>query len=50
VKKVAIPQGEETYILCRTAGRKKKRRLSEIVFRSMEKALKGLEKTIELAG
>ncbi len=23
VKKVAIPQGEETYILCRTAGRKK---------------------------
>src|SRR6202140_5469305 len=24
VKKVAIPQGEETYILCRTAGRKEK--------------------------
>jgi len=24
VKKVTIPQGEETYILCRTAGRKKK--------------------------
>ncbi len=24
VKKVAIPQGQETYILCRTAGRKEK--------------------------
>jgi hypothetical protein len=24
VKQIAIPQGEETYILCRTAGRKKK--------------------------
>jgi hypothetical protein len=24
VKKVIIPQGEETYILCRTAGRKEK--------------------------
>jgi transposase len=26
VKKVAIPQGAETYILCRTAGRKEKER------------------------
>jgi transposase len=26
VKKVAIPQGEETYILCRTPGRKEKRK------------------------
>src|ERR1041385_904488 len=26
VKKVAIPQGEETYILCRTAGRKENRK------------------------
>jgi hypothetical protein len=24
VKQIAIPQGEETYILCRTAGRKEK--------------------------
>lgn len=24
VRKMAIPQGEETYILCRTAGRKEK--------------------------
>jgi transposase len=50
VKKMAIPQGEETYILCRTAGRKEKEqaircRLSS----SMEKALKGLEKTIATA-
>ena len=50
VKKIAIPQGEETYILCRTAGRKEKEqaircRLSS----SMEKALKGLEKTIATA-
>jgi transposase len=48
VKQVAIPQGEETYILCRTAGRKEK----EIAIRQrfctrMEDALKRLAKTIE---
>jgi transposase len=49
VKKVAIPQGEETYILCRTAGRKEKEQAIRKRFsNSMEKALKGLEKTIAL--
>jgi transposase len=49
VKKVAIPQGEETYILCRTAGRKEKEQAIRNRFSSgMEKALKGLEKTIAL--
>src|SRR5947207_203752 len=49
VKKVAIPQGEETYILCRTAGRKQKEKAIRNRFSgSMERALKGLEKTIEL--
>ena len=49
VKKVAIPQGEETYILCRTAGRKEKEKAIRNRFSgSMEKALKGLEKTIAL--
>jgi transposase len=47
VKKVAIPQGEETYILCRTTGRKEKEQAIRGRFSSsMEKALKGLEKTI----
>ncbi len=47
VKKVAIAQGEETYILCRTAGRKEKEQAIRKRFSSsMEKALKGLEKTI----
>jgi transposase len=47
VKKVAIPQGEETYILCRTSGRKEKERAIRNRFsNSMETALKGLEKTI----
>jgi transposase len=47
VKKIAIPQGEETYILCRTAGRKEKEQAIRGRFSSsMEKALKGLEKTI----
>src|SRR5580693_2551093 len=42
VKKVAIPQGEETYILCRTAGRKEKEKAIRNRFSgSMEKALKG---------
>jgi transposase len=50
VKKVAIPQGEETYILCRTSGRKEKEKAIRNRFsNSMETALKGLEKTI-LAG
>jgi transposase len=47
VKKVAIPGGEETYILCRTAGRKEKEKAIRNRFsNSMETALKGLEKTI----
>jgi transposase len=47
VKKVAIPQGEETYILCRTAGRKEKEKAIRNRFStSMEKALQGLQKTI----
>jgi transposase len=47
VKKIAIPQGEETYILCRTAGRKEKEQAIRGRFcSSMEMALKGLEKTI----
>ena len=47
VKKVAIPQGEETYILCRTAGRREKEKAIRERFSSrMEKALKQLEKTI----
>ena len=47
VKKVAIPLGEETYILCRTTGRKEKEKAIRGRFSSsMEKALQGLEKTI----
>src|SRR6516164_3821589 len=47
VKKVAIPQGEETYILCRTAGRKEKEQAIRKRFCSrMEIALQQLEKTI----
>src|SRR4030088_1220114 len=47
VKKVALPQGEETYILCRTAGRKEKEQAIRKRFSSsMEKALKRLAKTI----
>jgi len=47
VKKVAIPQGEETYILCRTTGRQEKERAIRNRFsNSMEKALQGLEKSI----
>src|SRR6516165_3951476 len=50
VKTVAIPQGEETYILCRTAGRKEKEKAIRNRFsHSMEKALKALAKTIELS-
>ena len=47
VKKVAIPQGEETYILCRTWGRKEKEKAIRNRFSNrMETALKGLEKAI----
>jgi transposase len=47
VKKVVIPGGEETYILCRTAGRKEKESAIRNRFsNSMETALKGLEKAI----
>src|SRR6202521_2389211 len=47
VKKVAIPQGEETYILCRTPGRQEKEKAIRNSFSiRMESALKGLEKTI----
>jgi len=47
IKKVSIPQGEETYILCRTAGRKEKEKAIRNRFsNSMETALKGLEKAI----
>jgi transposase len=50
VKAVAIPQGEETYILCRTAGRKEKEKAIRKRFSTrMEDALQRLEKTI-LAG
>jgi transposase len=48
VKKVGIPQGEETYILCRTAGRKEKEKAIRNRFSSrMEEALKRLARTIE---
>src|SRR6202162_548351 len=48
VKKVAIPQGEETFILCRTSGRKEKEKAIRNRFSArMEDALKHLAKTIE---
>src|SRR6266705_992849 len=48
VKKVAIPQGEETFILCRTRGRKEKEKAIRQRFSNrMEDALKRLAKTIE---
>ena len=47
VKQVAIPQGEESYILCRTAGRKEKEQAIRSGFSTrMEDALKRLAKTI----
>jgi transposase len=47
VKKVATPEGEETYLLCRTAGRREKEKAIRERFCSrMEEALKRLEKTI----
>jgi transposase len=48
VKRVAIPKGEETYILCRTAGRKEKEKAIRQRFSAhMEDALQRLDKTIE---
>ena len=48
VKKVAIPQGEETFILCRTSGRKEKEKAIRNRFSTrMEDALKRLARTIE---
>jgi transposase len=47
VKQVAIPGGEETYILCRTTGRQEKEKAIRSRFTAkMEKALNGLEKRI----
>src|SRR5450756_1041877 len=47
VKQVAIPHGEETYILCRTEGRQEKEKAIRKRFSSrMENALKRLAKTI----
>ncbi|MGH9724098.1 MAG: IS1634 family transposase [Candidatus Acidiferrales bacterium] len=49
VKKIAMAQGGETYILCRTAGRKEKEKAIRNRFSSsMETALKGLQKAIAL--
>jgi transposase len=48
VKKVPISRGEETYILCRTAGRQEKEKAIRNRFSSrIEDALKRLAKTIE---
>jgi transposase len=47
VKQVAIPQGNETYILCRTAGRKQKEKaIRNRVSLRMEDALRRLDKAI----
>ncbi len=47
VKQMRIPGGEETYILCRTAGRKEKENAIRSRFvAKIEKALGGLEKRI----
>lgn len=47
VKQMRIPGGEETYILCRTAGRKEKEKAIRSRFvAKIEKALMGLEKRI----
>ena len=48
VKKVAIPQGAETFILCRSSGRREKEKAIRKRFSDrMEGALKRLAKTIE---
>jgi transposase len=47
VKQITLPGGEETYILCRTVGRKEKERAIRNRFvTKIEKALSGLEKRI----
>ena len=47
VKQMQIPGGQETYILCRTAGRKEKEKAIRSRFvAKIEKALAGLEKRI----
>jgi transposase len=47
VKRVAIPQGNETYILCRTTGRKEKERaIRKRFYTRMEEDLKRLQTTI----
>src|SRR5437588_4551643 len=47
VKRIAIPQGEETYILCRTAGRKEKEKaIRERFSTRMEAAVGALMKSI----
>jgi len=47
VKTLPIPRGEETYILCRTAGRKEKEEAIRNRFsNSMKRALNRLQKTI----
>ena len=47
IKQIAIPQGEETYLLCRTTGRKEKEKaIRERFSARMENALRGLEKSI----
>jgi len=48
VKKVAIPQGDETFILCRASGRKEKEKAIRKRFSNrLEDALQRLAKTIE---
>jgi transposase len=48
VKKIPIPQGEETFVLCRTAGRKEKEKAIRNRFSGrIENALQRLAKTIE---
>ena len=47
VKQVSVAEGEETYILCCTSGRQEKEKAIRNRFStSMEKALKGLQKSI----
>ena len=47
VKQVPIPRGEETYILCRTTGRKEKEQaIRERFSARMERALRALEQNI----
>jgi transposase len=48
VKKVGTPAGEETFILCRTTGRKEKEKAIRNRFSSsLERALKSLERTVK---